>query len=160
MASSQLQYLVSSTWQPENNLIRLTLTDSLHNPMMLEAIIGNPENVREVAYERYAQVRLIDLNSNRIIFYGKVEVTKPSYTGYYGETVTITARDNLQELLKNTINEKAAYANNTYSSSVIEDIINGGSSNEFSAHAWPGNIGTSDTAKFNQSATNAGATKR
>ena len=45
MASSQLQYLVSSTWQPENNLIRLTLTDSLHNPMMLEAIIGNPENV-------------------------------------------------------------------------------------------------------------------
>ena len=160
MASSQLQYLVSSTWQPENNLIRLTLTDSLHNPMMLEAIIGNPENVREVAYERYAQVRLIDLNSNRIIFYGKVEVTKPSYTGYYGETVTITARDNLQELLKNTINEKAAYANNTYSSSVIEDIINGGSSNEFSAHAWPGNIGTSDTAKFKQSATNAGATKR
>ena len=153
MASTQLQYLVGSTWTVENNLIRLSLTDSLHFPLVLEAVVGNPSNVREVVYKRYQEVRLIDLNSNRIIFYGKLEIVKPTYTGFYGETVTLTGRDNLQELLKNTINEDATYGNSTNRSAVIEDIINGGSSTQFSAHAWPGNISTSDTAKFKPSTT-------
>jgi hypothetical protein len=155
MASTQLQYLVDSTWTVEDNLIRLSLIDSLHFPLVLEAVVSNPSNVREVVYKRYQQVRLIDLNSNRIIFYGKLEMVKPSYTGYYGETVTLTGRDNLQALLKNTINEDATYGNSTNRSAVIEDIINGGTSVQFSAHSWLGNISTSDTAKFKPSTTDS-----
>ena len=155
MPSSALQYLVGSTWTPESNLVRFSLVDSLHYPMVLVATVSNPGNSKETVYTRYQAVRLIDQNSNRIIFYGKIETLVPSYTGYYGESVELTARDNLQELLKNTINEQATYSSSVNRSDVINDIINGGGSGEFTAHAWSGNISTSDAVKFKPSTTAA-----
>jgi len=156
MSNSQLEYLVGSTWTVEDNLIKFSLVDSLHFPLSLEAVVSNPINVREVVYERYQAVRLIDLNSNRVLFYGKLEAVIPSYTGYYGDSVKLIARDNLQELLKVSVNEDVTYGA-INRSAVIEDIINGGTGTEFSRHAWPGNILTSDTAKFKPSGTQAGS---
>ena len=160
-------YTINPTWTEETNKIALSVIDELDMPMILKAIIANSgntagtSNTRETIasggnraniYEQYKQVRVIEVNTNRVLFYGKVEKTKPEYSPVYGQTLEIYARDNLNELLKRTINfdyiDTAGYGAGTSRSQFIADIINGTSSPFRPAHAYPGNIGTSDTQKF------------
>ena len=134
----------------------MTITDELDMPCALSITIGNTTgntlNSRENIYNEYQKVRVIEGNSGRIIFYGKIERILPSFDGAYGQQIEIVAHDNLNELLMQEVNENVTYTGTPRRSEIIEDIINGGGvAGEFSAHAWQGtpkNIGTSDTDKF------------
>ena len=160
MAASTFEYLDSSSgsWTQENNYISLTLTDILHAPKKLSIVLTNADNQgnlnsRQDRYSRYQKIRLRDGNTGRIIFYGKIEKIKPDYDQQFGQTVTIESRDNLQELLKNTINTNAKYPNVTRRSQLISDIINGNTAathEGFERHVTPGNI-IIDNNKFKNS---------
>ena len=151
-------------WVKETNYTHLTLTDILHAPKKLSVTVVNYDNkdvtgnnrfnARETTYNRYQQVRLTEGNSKKYIFYGKIESIKPDHDPQYGQIITIEARDNLQELLKNTINTDAKYPGNTRRSQLIKDIINGLTKTGFKRHAKDGNIDTTTTttpAKFQNS---------
>ncbi len=156
MAASTFEYLDSGTWTNEPNYIRMTLTDTLYLPMTLNVTIANHTsnvpNSRESVYKRFQKVRVIEGNSERIIFYGKIEKIDSSYeANAYGQTIELICNNNLHELSNQEMNEDGKYTGTPTISSIVEDIINGGTGDEFTAHAWQGsplNIGTTDTAKF------------
>jgi hypothetical protein len=163
MVASRFDYWTGSTWANEGNYIRLTITDELYLPLSLSVTIGNTTgdtlNARESVYTRYQKVRVTEGNTGRIIFYGKIERIKPNYDGMYGQSIELVCRDNLNELLKQEMNEDGVYTGTSFpTSGIITDIINGGSGDEFTAHAWTEgavpNIGTSDNTKIIVSSSN------
>jgi hypothetical protein len=159
MPSSTFEYLVGTTWTPETNYIRMSITDDLYRPARLNITIadnnGETLNARQSVYTRYQKVRVIEGNSDRLIFYGKIERIIPSnQEGGFGQIVELSCVDNLNELLKQEMSTDGTYTGTPTTSEIISDIINGGTGTDFTAHAWTDvstgvpNIGTSDTTKF------------
>jgi len=142
---STLEYWNGSAWVEESNLIRFTFNDTVQSPSSLDATIGNFSdtalNTRETSYARFTKVRLKEGETEKYIFYGKVIITKPDRDSYYGHTVTITALDNLRELSTNDID--ANITGYTKRSVLIKHLLD--------TYTWSGNIGTSDTSKFQAS---------
>jgi hypothetical protein len=144
MPASTIEYLVSGTWTPETNFIRLTLIDEIFAPMAAEITVANQDgansyNTRETVYTNYQEIRITEGNTSRVIFHGRIERIKPQYDAGYGQVVHIYARDNLQELLKRT--NRTEYNSTTTRSSQISSIISDHIFNSAS-------IDTSDTDKF------------
>lgn len=155
MPASTFQYLASGTWTTENNYIRMTITDTIYFPMTLEASIANSDgagnfNTRETVYDDFQEVRVIEGNSNRIIFHGRIEKIEPEFDNAYGQVVKIYARDNLQELLKHTIDRQ--YSGNTVRSAQISSIVA-----DHTLRAT--SIATADTDKYTTSTQTFGATE-
>lgn len=121
-----LQYWTGAAWTVESNLIRITIKDTLGYPMYLQALITNTLSNKESTYTDYQRIRFLEIDTNRILFYGKIEASQPTWDALYGQCLTITARCNLQELLKRIIDAK--YTGNTRRSEVIAAIINAYSS--------------------------------
>ena len=129
--ASRLEYLnPSNEWTHEASLIRLTLTDSINEPQILTATMSNTArdgtlNHTEENYKRFQKVRLFEGETNNIVFYGKINRIETTLDAGYGQVLTITAVDNLQELASKTVSSNAEYDSNTRRSDVIKDLING-----------------------------------
>ena len=102
LPSSELEYWSGSAWVKEDNLIQLTITDNLQEPLTLEAMIGNFSdaalNTREGIYTKFLKVRVKEKYSYKYVFYGKVSRTQPDRDNTWGHVVHIVALDNLREL--------------------------------------------------------------
>ena len=104
MPASTFQFRPSGgAWTTETQYVSLKIEDQLYFPMSLEVVVANfgtnSFNTRESTYTKYLEVRvLLEGDSNKIGFYGKVESVEPDYDSTYGQIIKITARDNLQEL--------------------------------------------------------------
>jgi hypothetical protein len=147
MPASTFEYWNGSAWTNEPNYISLSIIDELFSPLAAEIVIANHDgagnfNSKEATYTNYLQVRIIEGNTSRVIFYGRVERIKPEFNGGYGQTLIVYARDNLQELLKRT--NRTEYTSTTTRSSQISTIV----SNHIYAAA---SIDTSDTDKYETS---------
>ncbi|MEK6861545.1 MAG: hypothetical protein AABY07_06250, partial [Nanoarchaeota archaeon] len=143
MPASTFQYWDGAAWQTENNYLRMTLEDIMYFPMSLQVTVvnvtGNTLNSRENTYTDFMQVRVREGNTNRIVFYGKVEKIEPEYDSTYGQILHIHARQNLQELQKRTLT--TSHTNFTTISAQIADIVTAYRFNST-------NISTADTTKF------------
>ncbi len=144
MPASTFQYLSSGTWTTETQYIRLIITDTIYFPLSAKITVSNLNNAREATYTDFLEVRILEGNTGNPIFYGRIERIEPVYDSIYGQTVVIHARDNLQELLKRTINRP--YTTNTVRSAQISSII----SDHIFASA---SIDTSDSTKYLTSTT-------
>ena len=127
----------------------LVYTDTMHHPQRVSVKIMNSNddgklNTEENNFNRYQQVRIKEGNSNKYLFYGKVDKVTPSFDEAMGQILTIEASDNLMELMKNSVNSDANYTGDVSRATVIKDLINGGTEGGFTAHAQSGNIGTPD----------------
>lgn len=144
----RFQYWDGAAWQTEAHLVRWRWIDTLGYPAALEVTIGDRESTKEATYSDYQKVRMVDVDStnriNYVAFYGKLEVREPGWEAPFGQVLVLGARDNLQELIKRTVN--TSYSGTTYTtrSGLIAQIV--------ADHSRTGNIDTGIAAKFTTSA--------
>ena len=145
---------------PKIESIRFTLIDSLYEPQTLSIALrnslGNKLNVLEGVLKRFQKVRLIEGETGNVIFYGKINRIGSELDAGYGQLLNVSALDNLQELASKTISSDAEYGVETKRSTIIHDLISGGTEDKsFKTHLQdPNNIITSDSSKFEESPPN------
>ena len=129
MAKSKLEYWKDSAWveaktiENQNALIRVELEDSLNNAMKANITLGNaayePFKEGEAAHaDRYGPltsvftdfmpIRIIETDSNVVLFHGKVYDIKNIYDKQRGNVVKLYARDHLAELADYPTDDKDA----------------------------------------------------
>jgi hypothetical protein len=146
LPSSELEYWNGSAWVKEDNVITLAITDRLHEPLMLEAQIGNFSNAalntREAIYTDFLKVRVREKFSYKYIFYGKISRARPDRDNTWGHVVNIVALDNLRELSNTRLDEDIT--GQTTRSGLISTMITN--------HVWTQggvpNVGVLDGTKF------------
>ena len=150
LSSSELEYWSGSAWVKEDNLIQLTITDNLQEPLTLEAMIGNFSdaalNTREGIYTKFLKVRVKEKYSYKYVFYGKVSRTQPDRDNTWGHVVHIVALDNLRELSNLRLDDDIS--GQTTRSGLISNMITN--------HVWTSpsnvpNIAVNDSTKFKTS---------
>ena len=121
---------ISYNLLPEVEYIRFTLIDSLYEPQTLSIALRNSRdnelNVLEGVLKRFQKVRLIEGETGNVIFYGKINRIGSELDASYGQLLNVSALDNLQELASKTISSNAEYESDTRRSTIIRDIISGG----------------------------------
>ncbi len=143
---STLERWTGAAWSNEANLVRFKLTDKTYFPMFLFAVIADPENTIQSNYGNFTRIRIIESNTSRIIFYGKVISIDVEYDPTYGQIIKLKVRDNLQELLSQLNNTN--YTGDVQRSEIVADIVD---EYIFTVSSTP-NIATGTTGKFVASA--------
>ena len=129
MANSKLEYWTGSVWteaqtiEGDNALIRLEISDSLNNATKVNAVLGNAaqEPFREGSaahadrygpltsvFTDFMPIRIIETDSNVILFHGRVYDIKNVYDKARGNVVKLYARDHLAELADFPTDDKDA----------------------------------------------------
>ena len=95
----------------ETQLISFRIVDTLYQPMLLNAVISNPNGAISTRYSPYDEIEIVEATSvlgeatNLVLFRGKIEdITIPT-DPKYGQVIELRARDNLQELAKRTMRD-------------------------------------------------------
>jgi len=95
----------------ETQLISFRIVDTLYQPMLLNAVISNPNGAISTRYSPYDEIEIVETTSvlgettNLILFRGKIEnISIPTHPKY-GQVIELNARDNLQELAKRTMRD-------------------------------------------------------
>ena len=132
-------YSLTGVPDPKIEYIRFTLIDSLYEPQTLSIALrnslGNKLNVLEGVLKRFQKVRLIEGETGNVIFYGKINRIGSELDASYGQLLNVSALDNLQELASKTISSDAEYGAATERSTIIRDIISGGTEDKhFKTH--------------------------
>ena len=159
----------------------LNYIDTFHHPQKLSVTIinsskGGELNALEDDFSRYQRIRIIEGNSEKILFQGKIDKVVPKFDEKSGQTLVIEASDNLMELMKNTVNSDASYPEapidedtdltkpNVPRVDVIRHLINGPNESKdsllyadhkpFQRHSQEGNINTTISEGFPSISTN------
>jgi hypothetical protein len=97
--SPAIEYWSGTAWTVESLATRFTLTDSIAGRVrVLEAEILNPQHSQEVNYSLYREVRLRDLVTDFVLFYGRVLLVEPTST-----FMRVTVKDGLSELAERKV---------------------------------------------------------
>jgi len=180
MAKSKLEYWSGSAWVQaktidfgqgtQNALLSLDLEDSLNNSMKAKVMLSNAAQEpfsSDTAADRYGPltnvftdfmpVRIIETESNVVLFSGKLYDIKNIYDKQYGNVVKLYARDNLAEIADYPTDDKDAPIAVTTSqrrSDLIKLIIRDTATNPLrsSLNISSSNIDYGDATKFTASA--------
>ena len=138
MANVNIEYLDGNSganWLSlSSKYSSVTYTDTLHHPQRISIKILNSSgskqgqlNDLEGTFKRYQKIRLTEGNTDKIIFYGRIDKIIPEFNEATGQVLSIEASDGLMELMKNTVNTNADYSNldTIKRSTVIKHLING-----------------------------------
>lgn len=114
----------------ETQLISFRIVDTLYQPMLLNAVISNPNGAISTRYSPYDEIEIVETTSvlgeatNLILFRGKIEnISIPTHPKY-GQVIELNARDNLQELAKRTMRDGTYSANGRGGTSgLLKEII-------------------------------------
>ena len=175
MAVSILEYWDGDSWEEaqtnssQNALVRVDITDKLGNPRVAKVTLLNPSaepfgsgddrfGPLTGIFTDFLPIRIIETDSNVVLFAGKVYSEKQEYDLGFGQVIKLYARDNLAELAdfptddKNILIESDGTVNTR--SKVIQKIINDSGSPPHSSSLMisTANILTNDTQKFETSA--------
>ena len=148
-------YVELQTPSGANALTDLTITDTLGNPVLLQAtLINRPADPRSGTASsttgnltgiltEFMKIRCIDAYSQQVIFSGWIYDLDENYTLKSGSTLTLEAYDNLAELrdykTDNMIKIDTSQSTHNSRSEVIQELIKRSSKD---------NIATSDSNKF------------
>ena len=150
MSNARIEFLIDGDWQEfASRYQSLIYTDVLHHPQRISIDILNASssellNDLENSFTRYQKIRVIEGNTDNVLFFGRIDKITPKYDASVGQTLSIQASDNLMELTKNAISTNADYDGDVRRAIIIRDIINGSDLDGFIRHTQPGNINTND----------------
>jgi len=142
-------YDIDSAWNTDEDTFWIIVNDKLGLPMSAEICIANALSTKESTYSSntFQRVRIIENNTAKILFYGKIISTEPMLDDQFGQILIIRARDNFHEL-NSRINDKdyttsAGYTFTTRSA-LIKQIV--------ADHSYSDgtiiNIDTTDSTRF------------
>ena len=114
----------------ETQLISFRIVDALYSPMLLNAVISNPNGAISTRYSPFDEIEIVETTSvlgettNLILFRGKIEDIRIPTHPRYGQVIELNARDNLQELARRTMRDGTYSANGRGGTSgLLKEII-------------------------------------
>jgi hypothetical protein len=146
MAGSLVQYSLGGTpieqWATESAWFKIAISDSLAGRLrVLNISIANPTNIKDSVYTSYRRIRITDANSSKVVFLGRVIAVKPSYDSQYGQIITVSVADYIEQLFERQVDADyrvtpgavkrsalIAQIVTTYGGAVTQDIEVSGSS--------------------------------
>ena len=107
---------------PESNVTKVEISDKLFRPKYAKITIADPKNTiqNEGRYTAYQKIRILDTNSNKPIFFGRIEFIKAS-NSRFGSTLSLQCRDFLSELDEASISKDFSGPNRL--GALIKDIV-------------------------------------
>ena len=95
---------VTEGWVEELERLTVTAIDSIVGRIRsLEVDISDPLNSKENIYSSYRRIKLVESESNLVIFLGRVENTEPRYDENFGGVLKIFCVDYLRELFERKV---------------------------------------------------------
>lgn len=96
--SPVFEYL-NGSWIKEGFVVTLFVDDSVSGRVrFIEVGIANPNHSREGVYSLYQEVRLRDVTSNIVLFYGRISLIEPA-----GSILRIVVKDGLSEFAERKV---------------------------------------------------------
>jgi hypothetical protein len=97
------------TWTQETAKIKIKIIDSaVGKPRSMEVLIVNTfsggVHAKEAVYTSYRRVKVVEYNTSKTIFVGRVETSQPTQDASYGQILIVTAKDYLQYFIDRKIN--------------------------------------------------------
>lgn len=119
-------------WTEEPNLQSFVYEEPILKPRSLRVVVADPKNQRQPIYSALRRVKLVERESEKPIFIGRVEVCEPNFSNELGQTLEITALDYMSDLTRRNLDSD--YSSYIYASDVTAQII--------TDYVFSGNIST------------------